>query len=125
MKKQNFYLALFILILGSCSTPIENIEDGIVSIIPKPNNQIVGEGFFLLNKKSTIVVQSETQDKIARLFLSSFKVAQAFKPSIQGGGEDGKIIFETKESIPNEGYILDVKKEVIIITISVSINRLV
>ncbi|MFK7772178.1 MAG: beta-N-acetylhexosaminidase [Saprospiraceae bacterium] len=113
MKKQNLYLVLFILILGSCSTPIENIEDGIVSIIPKPNNQIVSEGFFLLNKKSTIVVESETQSKIANHFLSSFNVAQELKPSVQGGEDDGNIIFETKESIPSEGYILDVKKEVI------------
>ena len=110
MKKQNFYLVLFILIFGSCSTPVENIEDGIVSIIPKPNNQTVSEGFFLLNKKSTLVVQSETQSKIANHFLSSFNIAQELKPSVEAGDAGGNIIFETKESIPNEGYVLDVKK---------------
>ena len=87
------------------------MEDGIVSIIPKPNHQTVGEGFFLLHKKSTIVVQSEAQSKIAELFLSSFKVAKDLKPSVQGGENDGNIIFEIKESIPNEGYVLEVKKE--------------
>ena len=118
MKKRNLYLVLFILMLGSCSTPIENIEDGIVSIIPKPNKQKVSEGFFLLNNKSTIVVQSETQHKIANLFLSSFNVANDLKPSALGAGSDGNIIFETKESIPNEGYILEVKKNAITIQAS-------
>lgn len=108
MKKRNLYLVLFILIFGGCSTPVENIEDGIVSIIPKPNSQSFSEGFFELNNKSTIVVQSEMQSNIAHHFLSSFKVAQELKPSVQGGEDDGNIIFETQESIPNEGYILDV-----------------
>ncbi len=113
MKKRNFYLVLFILIIGSCSAPVENLEDGIVSIIPKPNNLAVGEGFFLLDKNSTFVVQSETQSKIGNHFLSSFNVTQELQPSIQRGDSDGNIIFETKETIPNEGYILDIKKEVI------------
>ncbi|MFK8008374.1 MAG: beta-N-acetylhexosaminidase [Saprospiraceae bacterium] len=113
MKKRNLYLVLFILILGGCSTPVENIETGIVSIIPKPNNQTISEGFFLLNKKSTIVVQSETQSKIAHHFLSSFNVVQDLKPTVATGDASGNIIFEIKASIPNEGYILDVKKDVI------------
>lgn len=118
MKKRNLYLILFTLILGSCSIPVENMEDGIVSIIPKPNNQKVGEGFFLLNKKSTIVVQSETQSKIANHFLSSLNVAEDLKPAIQEGYVNGNIIFETKESIPNEGYILDIQKSEISIQAS-------
>ena len=113
MKKQNFFLVLLILVLGSCTSPVVNLEDGIVSIIPKPNNQSFSEGFFTLDKNSTFVVQSEIQSKIAKHFLSSFNVVQGFNPSIQGGEDDGNIIFETKESIPNEGYILDIKKDAI------------
>lgn len=113
MKKRNLYFALFILMLGSCSTPVENVEDGIISIIPKPNSQIISEGFFELSRKSTIVVQSETQSKIADFFYSSFNVAENLKPSVQGGEDDGNILFEIDESIPSEGYVLEVKKEVI------------
>lgn len=113
MKKHTLCLVFFILIFGGCSTPVENLKGGVVSIIPKPNNKTTSEGFFLLDKNSTFVVQSETQSKIAHHFLSSFNVAEDLKPSVAAGDASGNIIFEIKESIPNEGYILAVKKEVI------------
>lgn len=111
MKKFNVLLFLLILLIGGCSTPIEQIENGTISIIPKPNSQIDQDGFFEINRNSTIVVQNETQSKIAHLFLSSFNVANDLKPTVKEGGSDGSIIFEIDQTIAKEGYHLNIKKE--------------
>lgn len=111
MKKFNLLFFVLLLLVGSCSSPVEQVEDGAISIIPKPNSQKDQDGFFELNRNATIIVQNETQAKIAHLFLSTLNVANELKPAIQEGGSDGKIFFELDQTIAKEGYFLDIKKE--------------
>jgi len=81
MNKLNSLLLLATFLIISCATPTTS-EIGKVAIIPQPAQQSIGEGFFGINKNTTILVEDETQAKIARFLFSTFKEKSGWIPYI-------------------------------------------
>ena len=108
MNQLNICLLLLAFIFVGCSN--SSSEVGTVTIIPKPNQQTVSDGFFVINKKGNILVENEIQVKIAKSFFSIFKEKCGWMPTISIGEGKGDLRFITDKTIKEEGYVLDITK---------------
>ena len=91
--------------LLSGQSPI--IEYGTIAIIPKPVKLVTGEGYFLIDKSTTVSVENATQADTAKLFFKEFQSISGWQPEINIG-DKGEIIFQTDSNLLDEAYILDV-----------------
>jgi len=99
---------VFLLTLLSCSKPAVVKE---VSLIPQPQNLIVGEGAFSLNKKTVIVAQGEAIP-VAEFLQSFLKKGTGMDLSIVSEGKKNAIILTLAQPVSNsddskEAYFLN------------------
>ena len=64
--KKTFFVASLLLLIG-CSNNGE-LKIGLASIIPKPAEQIIGEGHFEINSNTIVSVENEEQKQFAPFF---------------------------------------------------------
>nr|WP_299382180.1 family 20 glycosylhydrolase [Allomuricauda sp.] len=109
MKK---YAVLLLLagIIVSCQQ--KEIKTGTVAIIPKPSEVKIGEGQFVLDEKTTVSVENESQLAIAQLFFGQFESISGWVPEI-GMGIEGDIKFSTDNTQAEEAYMLEVSQDAI------------
>lgn len=96
---------LLTLIIFSCTPP--RVEKGVLALIPKPEEQTAGEGYFELNDKIKVSVENQSQELIAKRFFEEFTATSGHQPAITIGGK-GSIIFKTDPELKKEAYILNV-----------------
>ncbi len=109
-------LSLFLLYCGD--TRETNPEIAPIAIIPKPAYLEPGEGFFLIDPNTVIVVENEEQQRIAARFTSQFEQVGSWAPSIVRHSEKGDIIFNTTTDIRSEGYRITISSDSIEISAS-------
>src|SRR5690242_13985334 len=95
---------------------------GTNSIIPKPGHKQDGDGIFIINKKTSVVVKGDAKGlTVANYFVSLINASSVFDLTMSegdGSGEGNVIAFEIKEGIKSEGYQLDISTEKILIQAS-------
>ena len=96
---------LLTLIIFSCTPP--RVEKGALALIPKPEEQTAGEGYFELNDKIKVSVENQSQELIAKRFFEEFTATSGHQPAITKGGT-GNITFKTDPELKKEAYILNV-----------------
>tara|TARA_R110002050_G_scaffold121429_1_gene239762 strand:- start:25983 stop:28319 length:2337 start_codon:yes stop_codon:yes gene_type:complete len=97
------FICLFLFI--SCTD--KELRVGEVAIIPKPQEQVIGEGYFEFDSNTKIAVENEEQLKIVDRILTRFKKLSGWKP-IVSISNNGDINFITDSSLPAEAYVLNV-----------------
>lgn len=98
---------LCLLILIGCQSQKQELKTGQVSIIPKPVEQVIGQGYFEIDIDTKIAVENEEQRSIVNQFLQQFEIASGWRPIVEIS-DHGDILFQTSDSIEKEGYSLDV-----------------
>tara|TARA_B110000305_G_C19458387_1_gene652484 strand:+ start:506 stop:2827 length:2322 start_codon:yes stop_codon:yes gene_type:complete len=106
--KKTFFVASLLLLIG-CSNNGE-LKIGLASIIPKPAEQIIGEGHFEINSNTIVSVENEEQKRIVNQAFDQFKTVAGWRPEVTIG-KRGQIVLESDISLEKEGYRLKVTPE--------------
>ncbi|MEC3908636.1 family 20 glycosylhydrolase [Tamlana sp. 2201CG12-4] len=113
MMKTSHYLYLCaFLIFMSCGQ--KEIKQGTTNIIPKPAELTRGQGYFEINKNTTVSVEDGVQAKTVNLFFKEFEAVSGWTPQVNVGAH-GDITFTTDSSMEEEAYTLDVTTTNIVI----------
>lgn len=86
-----------------------------LSIIPYPVNLVEGEGCFVFSGKTTIAAESEEMEMIVEDFAALFTRAAGFTPKVKMKSKKGEVCLLKDNSVGEEGYVLEVKPEKIVI----------
>lgn len=100
-----------LLVIVSCAK--KEIKTGKVAIIPLPVKLSKGEGYFVINEKTSVSVTNKEQLNIATNFFEKFKTASGWAPEIGLEKKNATIVFSTDNSLEEEAYKLIVNKEYI------------
>lgn len=103
---KNCFICLFLFV--SCTD--KELRVGEVAIIPKPQEQVKGEGYFEIDANTIIAVENEEQMKIVDRILTRFKTLSGWKPTVSISNK-GDITFITDSTFSAEAYELNVMKE--------------
>ncbi|MEM7380940.1 MAG: family 20 glycosylhydrolase [Bacteroidota bacterium] len=103
------YLTVFCILLMMVSCTSENLQTGTIGIIPRPAEISPGNGYFVINSKTTVGVEDEVQREVAELFFKSFEPVSGWSPKILDG--KGDIHFVQDDSFDKEAYLMQVTKE--------------
>ncbi len=116
----NLILVTFLFMVTSC-TDQNNANKKLVNIIPRPLEIEVGNGSFVIQPDTKIIVVADTKDA-SEYFIDRINKVSGFHLSIDTvkGREnnDGAILFTTAnmdEELGDEGYILEVNKNSVVI----------
>ena len=112
---QTAVILLITIFMLSCNSP--SLKVGKIAIIPKPMEQVVGDGHFEITKNTVVAVENEKQLRIVKLFFEEFKQLSGWIPPLVVGSK-GNITFVTDPDLKDEGYILNVTNEGIVIKAS-------
>jgi hexosaminidase len=113
-----YFLALALQLMG-CSPGSSNIRIGEIAIIPKPQSIVAEEGYFEINEKTTIAVESPEQTKIAHRLVDRFETIAGWIPSI-AVARKADILFVSDSSLSSEAYYLHVTPSGIIVKAATS-----
>lgn len=94
-------------------------EEKKVVLIPQPSSMIVGSGSFTFTGKTSIAINNEEQDIIARNFASLFTQTAGFTPLIMKQ-KNGDVCFVEDKKLAPEAYKMKVEADKITITASTS-----
>nr|WP_294929027.1 family 20 glycosylhydrolase [uncultured Flavobacterium sp.] len=88
-----------------------------IHIIPKPNQTLIKTGVFEFTKDTKFVVNDDFQKDAANALTSKFEVAAGWKPETVATAPASNFVqFKVDPNLKNEGYILDVNPNGIIIS---------
>ncbi len=88
-----------------------------IHIIPKPNQTLIKTGVFEFTKDTKFVVNGDFQKDAANALTSKFEVAAGWKPETVATAPASNFVqFKVDPNLKNEGYILDVNPNGIIIS---------
>ncbi|MBT8256345.1 MAG: beta-N-acetylhexosaminidase [Bacteroidia bacterium] len=103
----------YLLGLASCQQG-ESLLVSEVKIIPKPQEFELGDGVFILNSKSTFKSQDVFQN--ANKLLTNFlNKSVGFSLPISDREEEADIVFQVDNTIPSEGYTIEINSDQIIL----------
>lgn len=108
MKKIVLISLFSLLLLSSCSK--KQLQLGSVSIIPLPVEMLVGDGYFEIDKNTTVSVENEEQLRIANTFFNQFEIVSGWTPEVQQLKANAMIVFSTDSSLEDEAYQLNINK---------------
>jgi hexosaminidase len=111
MKISNVIICLLVILSVGCTSTTNTSELGTTALIPKPNQQTIGEGYFSISKHTKVLVEDDQQAKIFQLVFSSLEEKGGWMPKIVIGEGDGDIVFSSDSSIKEEAYTLNVSTE--------------
>jgi hexosaminidase len=111
-------LCLGLFTFGCTPENKESPEVASVAIIPQPQQIVLDSGFFIINSKTIISVENETQADIANHFAAKFSKASGGIPAVKLADETAQIKLSNTEGIPDEGYQLAITSEMISIDAS-------
>ena len=89
-----------------------------ISIIPKPNSIIEKDGYFTLNDRTAVVVESESFQTVAEDFVNDIGLPTGFSAQIRKSGSKNAIILREDSSVAEEGYRLEVTPKKVVASAS-------
>ena len=101
-----FFVASILLFIG-CNCSNDELVIGKASIIPKPAELVVGEGYFEIDSNTVVSVENEDQKRIANQVFEHFQTVAGWKPEVVIGN-DGQILLHADSAMKSEGYELEV-----------------
>ncbi|HJR99510.1 MAG TPA: beta-N-acetylhexosaminidase, partial [Flavobacterium sp.] len=88
-----------------------------ITIVPKPANVEVKEGFFQFSKDTKIIASNADQKEIATALMNKFKAATGWKPEFSNKKPKSNYIqFKIDKSLNREAYQLEITSKSIVIT---------
>ena len=107
---------LLICILSFFFLPLvaQEVTKPSVSLIPYPVTIEEGEGSFVFSNKTVVAWEDEEMKAIAEDFASLFTKPAGFTPKLKKG-KKGDVCIKKDETLKEEGYVLEVKPEKILI----------
>ena len=102
-------LLCFLVVFVSCTK--KELKVGQVAIIPLPVKISKGEGYFVINEKTTISVTNEDQLNIATNFFKKFESVAGWIPKIGIDKVDANIVFNVDDLLEEEAYELIVTED--------------
>lgn len=88
------------------------------AIIPYPANVVAGEGAFEFTPKTTIALEDKTCEAVVEDFVSLFTKSAGFTPKLKVGNKKGDVSIRKDDTLQEEGYVLEVNPERIVIRAS-------
>ncbi|VAX27481.1 beta-glycosyl hydrolase, partial [hydrothermal vent metagenome] len=122
-KISNLILVAFVLMFPGC-TDQDNLNEKQINIIPKPVKVEAGNGSFTIQPDTKIFVETNNKDAkdVAKYFADRIKTVIGYDLAIENfspeTSNDGAILFTTNNAdakLGDEGYILEVKKNSVVI----------
>jgi hexosaminidase len=110
-----YLLLLFSIFVLGC-TAEKSIEVSDIALIPKPQQIEMGHGAFSITSETSIYAPIDF--KLATDFLKQYVMKGAGLELTEASEKTATIVFQKKDSIPREGYELDVSVEKIIVSAS-------
>lgn len=108
-------IAILIILLSSCSKSKVFTENDI-QIIPKPRELKITKGFFEFSKNTKFVTSSYSQKEISNTLISKFNTAAGWNLEIvKEVPQKNYFKFSIDPNLTNEGYLLNVTKDNIIL----------
>ena len=108
-------IAILIILLSSCSKSKVFTENDI-QIIPKPRELKITKGFFEFSKNTKFVTNNDSQKEILNTLISKFNTAAGWSLEIvKEVPQKNYVQFSIDPNLTNEGYLLNVTKDNIII----------
>jgi len=109
-------LIVGVLCIFSLKAQETNMQD--IPLIPYPESLVVGEGSFLFTDKTIINLEEEDMVPIVSDFVQLFSNSAGFVPKIKLKGKKGNVFVKKDDTMHEEGYMLDVVPERIMIKVS-------
>ena len=120
----NFKIATILFLFStttflSCKKQFTFTENDI-SIIPKPQEMVLGDASFTFTKQTTFFVENEAQRKAVELLVSKLEKAAGLELDIKTGETPttNAVVLSNKPSITEEGYELEINKGLVKISAS-------
>ena len=106
MTKDKLLLITFLVwLVTGCTNPA---PVGI-NIIPQPEQQIPAKGYFTFNESTTIRIENQEQEPVARLLADLFTTSAGFNPIINANSsQTATITFSTNTALAEENYKLEI-----------------
>lgn len=109
-------LLVFCLILTLDSSLVaQEVSKRPLSLIPYPVTVLEGEGTFVFTEKTTVALEDKNLETIARDFVGLFAKPAGFTPKLKVGGKRGEVLIKKDDTVQEEGYVLTVTPEKIVI----------
>ena len=109
-------LLVFCLILTLDSSLVaQEVSKRPLSLIPYPVTVLEGEGTFVFTEKTTVAWEDKNLETIARDFVGLFAKPAGFTPKLKVGGKRGEVLIKKDDTVQEEGYVLTVTPEKIVI----------
>ena len=107
---------VFCLILTLYSSLVaQEVSKRPLSLIPYPVTVLEGEGTFVFTEKTTVALEDKNLETIARDFVGLFSKPAGFTPKLKVGGKKGEVLIKKDDTVQEEGYVLTVTPEKIVI----------
>ncbi len=119
MRSFASYCILLVLIgLNACQNQPQSLPHvAEISLIPKPHTLALNSGIFLIDRSTVIGVENQQQEQIASRFAELFLEAGTWSPSVSQTSQ-APIRLKTADSIPTEGYQLEINPQSVVISAS-------
>ena len=112
MMKKLLLTLVAVVSLVACATSVENPE---ITVVPYPNELIVGEGTF--DAKGAAVTYDEALDsasvKVINALAQRLSFVTGVETAVSAGQSDKGFVFALNAEIPSEAYTLDVTPEAV------------
>ncbi len=108
-------IVIGLFMLSSCNAPTGALKIGEAAIIPKPWEQVIGEGHFEIDSNTKVTVENEEQAAIVNQLFKQFNTVAGWQPAVEIGVK-GNIVFKTDAALEEEAYTLEINASNIEIT---------
>ena len=113
-----FYSILIIGVLCISSVNAQDTKVHDIPLIPYPESLVAGKGSFLFTNKTVVVLEDEDLFSVTQDFVRIFAKPAGFVPKIKVGAKKGDVFIKKDELILEEGYVLNVTPERIMMKVS-------
>ena len=114
------FFCSILMVVFSCISQLnaQETETHDIPLIPYPESLVSGEGCFLFTDKTVVVLEDEDLFSVTLDFVRLFANPAGFVPKIKMEAKKGDIFVRKDEAIPEEGYVLNVTPERIMMKVS-------
>jgi len=113
IRRLLFVFFLFLMTYSSLNA--QEVNGRPLSLIPYPATVLEGEGTFVFTEKTTMALEDKNLETIAKEFVGLFAKPAGFTPKLKVGGKKGEVLIKKDDTLQEEGYVLTVNPEKIVI----------
>ena len=113
IRRLLFVFFLFLTTYSSLNA--QEVNGRPLSLIPYPATVLEGEGTFVFTEKTTMALEDKNLETIAKEFVGLFAKPAGFTPKLKVGGKKGEVLIKKDDTLQEEGYVLTVNPEKIVI----------